>query len=85
MNSFVILGVSGLFCCFCSIFLCKILLANSEDPDQMPHYMASDLGLHYFSTTLLWVCGKEWVNCSVQLGTQCDCTSNIGNFKVPEL
>ena len=24
----------------------KLLLANSEDTDQMPHYAASDLGLH---------------------------------------
>ena len=24
----------------------KLLLANSGDPDQMPHYAASDLGLH---------------------------------------
>ena len=24
----------------------KILSANSVDPDQMPHYVASDLGLH---------------------------------------
>ena len=23
-----------------------MLLANSADPDQMPHYAASDLGLH---------------------------------------
>ena len=24
----------------------KLLLASSGDPDQMPHYAASDLGLH---------------------------------------
>ena len=24
----------------------EILLANNVDPDQMPHYVASDLGLH---------------------------------------
>ena len=24
----------------------KLLIANSGDPDQMPHYAASDLGLH---------------------------------------
>ena len=33
----------------------KILLANNEDPDQMPNYAASDLGLHSLPTTLLWV------------------------------
>ena len=27
-------------------FLYKIMQANSEDPDQMPHSVASDLGLH---------------------------------------
>ena len=35
-----------MFCCFYSIFDKKILLANTVDPDQMPHYVASDLGLH---------------------------------------
>ena len=29
------------------------LFANSEDPDQMPHSVASDLGLHCFPITLL--------------------------------
>ena len=33
--------LSLLFC-----FRWKILLANKADPDQMPHYVASDLGLH---------------------------------------
>ena len=33
----------------------KILLANNVDPDQMPHYVASDLGLHCLSMTLLQV------------------------------
>ena len=33
----------------------KILLANNKDPDQMPHYMASDLGLHCLAVTLLRV------------------------------
>ena len=37
------------------LFLWKILLANTVDPDQMPHYVASDLGLHCLSTTLLRV------------------------------
>ena len=31
------------------------MLANNVDPDQMPHYMASDLGLHCLSMTHLWV------------------------------
>ena len=28
----------------------KGVLAKSEDPDQMPHDVASDLGLHYFAS-----------------------------------
>ena len=31
------------------------MLANSADPDQMPHYVASDLGLHCLPMTLLRV------------------------------
>ena len=54
----VILGVAGLFC-FYSTFLWKILLANSVDPDQMPHNVASDLGLHCWLMTLLRVPGKN--------------------------
>ena len=34
-------------------FSSKILLANSVDSDQMPHYVASDLGLHCLPMTLL--------------------------------
>ena len=33
----------------------KIMLANSVGPDQMPHHVASDLGLHCFSMALLRV------------------------------
>ena len=29
------------------------LVANSEDPDQMPHFVVSDLGLHCLPVTLL--------------------------------
>ena len=46
--SFVILGMWVLFCSFYSFFE-----ANSEDPDQMPHNVASDLGLHCLPMTLL--------------------------------
>ena len=31
----------------------KVLLANNVDPDQMPHYVASDLGLHCLRMTFL--------------------------------
>ena len=36
-------------------FYCKYILANSEDPDQTPHYVASDLGLHCLPLTRLRV------------------------------
>ena len=55
MSPFVILGVSGIFCLFYSIFDGKILLENTLDPDQMPHDVASDLGLHCLPVTLLRV------------------------------
>ena len=50
-SPFVILGMSGLFCRFYSI-LWKILLTNSADLNQTPHYVASDLGLHCLPLTL---------------------------------
>ena len=31
------------------------MLANNADPDQMPHYVASDQGLHCLPMTLLQV------------------------------
>ena len=31
------------------------MLANNVDPDQMPHYVASDLGLHCLPMTVLRV------------------------------
>ena len=37
------------------------LFANSEDPDQMPHSAASDLGLHCLPITLLRVSRLQWV------------------------
>ena len=36
-------------------FCWKILLANNVDPDQMPHFVASDLSLHCLPMTLIWV------------------------------
>ena len=29
------------------------MVANNVDPDQMPHYVASDLGLHCLPMSLL--------------------------------
>ena len=53
ISLFVILGMKGLFCRFIR-FLVKILLANNVEPDQTPHNVASDLGLHCLPTTLSW-------------------------------
>ena len=36
-------------------FLMEILLADNVNPDQMPHYVASDLGQHCLPMTLLQV------------------------------
>ena len=44
------------------------LFANSGDPDQMPHSMASDLGLHCLPITLLGVSRLQWIKVMVFLG-----------------
>ena len=72
MSPFVILGKPGLFCRFYSVFfLLKIVLANNVDPDQTPHDVASDLGLHYSPMTLYGFQGKnglnEWIQFCVRL------------------
>ena len=41
-----------------------VVFANREDPDQMPHSAASDLGLHCLPVTLLGVFRLQWVNAS---------------------
>ena len=38
------------------------LFANSGDPDQMPHSVASDLGLYCLPISLLGVARLQWVN-----------------------
>ena len=38
------------------------LIANSGDTDQMPHSVASDLGLHCLPVTRLGVFSLQWVN-----------------------
>ena len=45
-NPFAIKGVLGVFFLFLFGSRQKLLLANSRDLDQTPHYAASDLGLH---------------------------------------
>ena len=56
-SPFVILGLFGLFFFFFFffafiLFLMENPLTNNEDPDQKPHDIASDLGLHFLPMTL---------------------------------
>ena len=37
------------------------LFANSGDPDQMPHSVVFDLGLHCWPITLLRVSRLQWI------------------------
>ena len=41
------------------------LLADSEDPDQRPHSVMSDLGLHCLPVTILRVCRLKWVKAPI--------------------
>ena len=63
-NTFVILGVSGIGSILLLLFYFgwKILIANNVDPDQMPHFVASDLGLHCLPMTLSWFTSKNGLN-----------------------
>ena len=40
------------------------LTKHSVDPDQMPRFAASDLGLHSLSMSLLWGARHKWVKLS---------------------
>ena len=50
-------GVGAILSLF-FLFLMEILLANNTDPDQTPHYVASDLRLHCLPVTLLRISRK---------------------------
>ena len=50
----VIVGCRVYFVVFI-LYLMKILLANTADPDQTSHYVASDLSLHCLPMALLLV------------------------------
>ena len=53
MSPYVLLVVFGIFCrfyLFFVFFLWKILLANNVDPDQTPHGLVPDQGLHCLLT-----------------------------------
>ena len=40
---------------------------NSQDPDQMPQNVASDLGLRCLPVTSLGVCSLQWVKIAVHV------------------
>ena len=56
-STFVVCHFRGVGCILSLLFyfIFKILLANNVDPDQMPHYVESDLDLHCLPMTLLQV------------------------------
>ena len=45
--------------CFIEI---TVFYANSVDPDQLPHSVVSDQGLHCLPMSLLWDARLKWVN-----------------------
>ena len=60
--SISIYGMCGKFLllpCFIEI---PVFNAQNVDPDQMPHSVASDLGLHCLPMSLLWDARLKWVN-----------------------
>ena len=44
--------------CFIEI---PVLNAKTADPDLMPHFAASDLGLHCLPMSFLWEARHKWV------------------------
>ena len=66
------------------------LFANSEDPDQTPHFAASDLGLHCLPNTLLGVCRLQWVKESSVKPCECSdvflclytCDSSLAYYQI---
>ena len=50
-SPFAILGMSDLYVTFILFFP----VSKNEDPDQTPHYVAADQGLHFLPMTLLQV------------------------------
>ena len=59
-----IFNIRGVWCSFSFLFCFKkiFLLANSEDPDQTPRSVASDLGLHCLPMLQKWDTRLIWVN-----------------------
>ena len=54
--------------------------ANSADPDQTPHYAASDLDLHCLPMSLLWDATHKWVKLNIFHYFQREITSAENNL-----
>ena len=55
-------GVSGKLLLLPWFTEIPVINANGVDPDQTPHSVASDLGLHCLPMSLLWDAMLKWVN-----------------------
>ena len=53
------------------------LQANSEDPDETPHYVASYLGLRSLTMSHLWDARLKWVK------LRCNNASSQTYYRVP--
>ena len=54
-----------------------ILLANNVDPDQTPHHVASDLGLHRLPMTFYGFQGKNGLTKTFHSGADSDADAGI--------
>ena len=53
--------VSDLFLSLLCFIEIPVFNANIVDSDQMPHSVASDLGLHCLPVTFFWIFQLKWV------------------------
>ena len=59
------------------------LFANSGDPDQTPHFAASDQGLHCLLVTRLGVSSLQWVNEQSDVGLKFTLLDTFFTLQVP--
>ena len=48
-----------------------VLTAYSVDPDQTPHFAASDLGLYYLPMSFLWDVRHTWIKARIVFSLTC--------------
>ena len=61
------------------------LFVNGGVPDQRPHSVASDLGLHCLPVTLLGICSLIWVKGWTKIQTKTRSDSLITNNWIPTM